>query len=88
MSGFIKQERDKQAATAQAAAAKSAKAAEDAAKRSGSAKKAQDAIKAAQDAQLKKYSEAVTSMQLDIAQRELEGAKISLQELQAVNIKR
>lgn len=86
VSGFIKQERDKQAAAAQAAAAKSAKAAEDAAKREAEAqKKAQDAIKAAQDAQLKKYSEAVTSMQLDIAQRELEGAKISLQELQAVN---
>lgn len=86
VSGFIKQERDKQAAAAQAAAAKSAKAAEDMAKREAEAqKKAQDAIKAAQDAQLKKYSEAVTSMQLDIAQRELEGAKISLQELQAVN---
>ena len=86
VSGFIKQERDKQAQAAQAAAAKSAKAAEDAAKREAeAAKKAQDAIKAAQDAQLKKYSEAVTSMQLDIAQRELEGAKISLQELQAVN---
>ena len=86
VSGFIKQERDKQAAAAQAAAAKSAKAAEDAAKREAEAqKKAQDAIKAAQDAQLKKYSEAVTAMQLDIAQREIEGARISLQELQAVN---
>lgn len=86
VSGFIKQERDKQAQAAQAAAAKSAKAAEDAAKREADAqKKAQDAIKAAQDAQLKKYSEAVTAMQLDIAQREIEGAKISLQELQAVN---
>lgn len=86
VSGFIKQERDKQAQAAQAAAARSAKAAEDAAKREADAqKKAQDAIKAAQDAQLKKYSEAVTAMQLDIAQREIEGAKISLQELQAVN---
>jgi hypothetical protein len=86
VSGFIKQERDKQAQAAQAAAARSAKAAEDAAKREADAqKKAQDAIKAAQDAQLKKYSEAVTAMQLDIAQRELEGAQISLQELQAVN---
>lgn len=86
VSGFIKQERDKQAAAAQAAAARSAKAAEDAAKREAEAqKKAQDAIKAAQDAQLKKYAEAVTAMQLDIAQREIEGAKISLQELQAVN---
>lgn len=86
VSGFIKQERDKQAQYAQAAAAKAEKAAQDAAKREAEAhKKAQDAIKAAQDAQLKKYSEAVTSMQLDIAQREIEGAKISLQELQAVN---
>lgn len=86
VSGFIKTERDKQAQAAQAAAAKSAKAAEDAAKREADAqKKAQDAIKAAQEAQLKKYSEAVTAMQLDIAQRELEGAQISLQELQAVN---
>ena len=74
------------AAVKPAAAAKSAKAAEDAAKREADAqKKAQDAIKAAQEAQLKKYSEAVTAMQLDIAQREIEGAKISLQELQAVN---
>lgn len=89
VSGFIKQERDKQAAAAQAAAAKSAKAAEDAAKREAEAqKKAQDAIKAAQDAQLKKYSEAVTAMQLDIAQREIEGAQTSLQELQAVNDKK
>lgn len=86
VSGFIKQERNKQAQYAQAAAAKSAKAAEDAAKREADAqKKAQDAIKAAQDAQLKKYSEAVRAMQLDIAQREIEGAKVSLQELQAVN---
>lgn len=86
VSGFIKEERDKQAQYAQAAAAKAEKAAQDAAKREADAqKKAQDAIKAAQDAQLKKYSEAVTSMQLDIAQRELEGAEISLQELQAVN---
>lgn len=86
VSGFIKQERDKQAQYAQAAAAKAEKAAQDAAKREAeAAKKAQDAIKAAQDAQLKKYSEAVTAMQLDIAQREIEGAKISLQELQAVN---
>lgn len=86
MTGLEKSERDKQAQAAQAAAARSAKAAEDAAKREADAqKKAQDAIKAAQDAQLKKYSEAVTAMQLDIAQREIEGAKISLQELQAVN---
>lgn len=86
VSGFIKQERDKQAQAAQAAAAKAEKAAQDAAKREAeAAKKAQDAIKAAQDAQLKKYSEAVTAMQLDIAQREIEGAQISLQELQAVN---
>lgn len=89
VSGFIKQERDKQAQAAQAAAARSAKAAEDAAKREAEAqKKAQDAIKAAQDAQLKKYSEAVTAMQLDIAQREIEGAQTSLQELQAVNDKK
>lgn len=89
VSGFIKQERDKQAQAAQAAAARSAKAAEDAAKREADAhKKAQDAIKAAQDAQMKKYNEAVTAMQLDIAQREIEGANISLQELQAVNDKR
>ena len=86
VSGFIKQERDKQAQYAQAAAAKKAKAAEDAAKREADAqKKAQDAIKAAQDAQMKKYNEAVTAMQLDMAQREIEGAEISLQELQAVN---
>lgn len=89
VSGFIKQERDKQAQAAQAAAARSAKAAEDAAKREADAqKKAQDAIRAAQDAQLKKYSEAVTAMQLDIAQREIEGAQTSLQELQAVNDKK
>jgi hypothetical protein len=89
VSGFVKQERDKQAQYAQAAAAKKAKAAEDAAKREAEAhKKAQDTIKAAQDAQMKKYNEAVTAMQLDIAQREIEGAQISLQELQAVNDKK
>lgn len=89
VSGFIKQERDKQAAAAQAAAAKAEKAAQDAAKREAeAARKAQEAIKAAQDAQLKSYAEAVTAMQLDIAQREIEGSKISLQELQAVNDKK
>lgn len=86
VSGFIKQERDKQVAAAKAAAEAKKKAAEDAAKKEADAyKKQMDELKKAQDAQLKKYSEAVTSMQLDIAQRELEGAKISLQELQAVN---
>ena len=89
LSGFIKQERDKQAQAAQAAATKSAKAAEDAAKKEAEAHKAaQDAIRAAQDTQMKKYNEAVTAMQLDIAQREIEGANITLQELQAVNDKR
>lgn len=86
ITGLEKSERDKQVANAKAAEDAKVKAAEDAAKREADAqKKAQDAIKAAQDAQLKKYSEAVTAMQLDIAQREIEGAKISFQELQAVN---
>lgn len=86
VSGFVKQERDKQVAAAKAAAEAKKKAAEDAAKKEADTyKKQMDELKKAQDAQLKKYSEAVTSMQLDIAQRELEGAKISLQELQAVN---
>lgn len=86
VSGFVKQERDKQVAAAKAAAEAKKKAAEDAAKKEADAyKKQMDGLKKAQDAQLKKYSEAVTSMQLDIAQREMEGAKISLQELQAVN---
>lgn len=86
VSGFEKAERDKQVAAAKAAAAAKKKAAEDAAKaEADAAKKAADELKKAQDAQLKKYSEAVTAMQLDIAQREIEGAKISLQELQAVN---
>lgn len=89
ITGFEKAERDKRVANAKAAEDAKAKAAEDAAKREADArKKAQDAIKAAQDAQLKKYSEAVTAMQLDIAQREIEGAKTSLQELQAVNDKK
>lgn len=86
VSGFEKAERDKQVAAAKAAAAAKKKAAEDAAKaEADAAKKAADELKKAQDAQLKKYSEAVTAMQLDIAQRELEGAQTSLQELQAVN---
>lgn len=86
VSGFIKQERDKQVANAKAAAEKKKKAAEDAAKAEADAyKKAQDELKKAQDQQIKNYQEAVTAMQLDIAQREIEGAKISLQELQAVN---
>lgn len=86
VSGFVKQERDKRVAAAKAAAEAKKKAAEDAAKKEADAyKKQMDELKKAQDAQLKKYSEAVTAMQLDIAQREIEGAKISLQELQAVN---
>lgn len=84
--GFEKAERDKQVADAKAAAEEKKKATEAAAKAAAeTAKKQAEVLKKAQDAQLKKYSEAVTSMQLDIAQRELEGAKISLQELQAVN---
>lgn len=86
MTGLEKSERDKQVANAKAAAEAKKKAAEAAAKAEADAyKKAQDELKKAQDAQLKKYSEAVTAMQLDIAQREIEGAQISLQELQAVN---
>lgn len=89
VSGFEKAERDKQVAAAKAAAAAKKKAAEDAAKaEADAAKKAADELKKAQDAQLKSYAEAVTAMQLDIAQRELEGAQTSLQELQAVNDKK
>lgn len=89
VSGFVKQERDKQVAAAEAAAAAKKKAAEDAAKaEADAAKKAADELKKAQDAQLKSYAEAVTAMQLDIAQREIEGSKTSLQELQAVNDKK
>nr|DAF68881.1 MAG TPA: tail length tape measure protein [Caudoviricetes sp.] len=89
VSGFIKQERDKQVAAAKAAAEAKKKAAEDAAKAEADAyKKAQDELKKAQDAQIKSYQEAVTTMQLDIAQREMEGSEISLQELQAVNDKK
>lgn len=89
VSGFEKAERDKQVAAAKAAAAAKKKAAEDAAKaEADAAKKAADELKKAQDAQLKSYAEAVTAMQLDIAQRELEGARTSLQELQAVNDKK
>lgn len=89
VSGFEKQERDKQVAAAKAAAEAKKKAAEDAAKKEADAyKKAQDELKKAQDQQIKSYEEAVTAMQLDIAQRELEGNKISLQELQAVNDKK
>lgn len=89
VSGFEKAERDKQVAAAKAAAAAKKKAAEDAAKaEADAAKKAADELKKAQDAQLKSYAEAVTAMQLDIAQREIEGAKTSLQELQAVNDKK
>lgn len=89
MTGLEKSERDKQVANAKAAAEAKKKAAEDAAKAEADAyKKAQDELKKAQDQQIKSYQEAVTAMQLDIAQRELEGNKISLQELQAVNDKK
>lgn len=89
VSGFEKAERDKQVAAAKAAAEAKKRAAEDAAKAEADAyKKAQDELKKAQDQQIKSYQEAVTAMQLDIAQRELEGSKISLQELQAVNDKK
>ena len=86
VSGFLKAERDKQVAAARAAAEKKKKAAEDAAKAEADAyKKAQDELKKAQDQQIKSYQEAVTAMQLDIAQREMEGSEISLQELRAIN---
>ena len=89
VSGFLKAERDKQVAAARAAAEKKKKAAEDAAKAEADAyKKAQDELKKAQDQQIKSYQEAVTAMQLDIAQREMDGNEISLQELQAVNDKK
>ena len=89
MTGFEKAERDKRAANAKAAGDAKVKAAEDAAKKEADAyKKSQDAIKAAQDQQIKRYEEAVTAMELDIAQRKIEGNKASLQELQAVNDKK
>lgn len=89
ISGFEKAEQDKRAANAKAAGDAKVKAAEDAAKKEADAyKKSQDAIKAAQDRQIKSYEEAVTAMELDIAQRKIEGAKTSLQELQAVNDKK
>ena len=89
ITGLKKSERDKQVETAKAAAAAEAKSAEDAEKaRVDAYKKAQDDLKAAQDQQIKRYEEAVTAMELDIAQRKIEGNKTSLQELQAVNDKK
>ena len=86
ISGLEKAEQDKRAANVKAAEDAKVKAAEATEKaRVDAYKKAQDQLKAAQDQQIKRYEEAVTAMELDIAQREIEGNKASLQELQAVN---
>lgn len=89
ISGLKKAEQDKQVSNAKAAEDKKLRAAEDAEKAKVDAyKKAQDQLKAAQDRQIKRYEEAVTAMELDIAQREIERGKASLQELQAVTDKK
>lgn len=89
ITGFEKAERDKQIAAAKAAADQKKKAAEDAAKAEADVqKRALDELKKAQEAQLKSYADAVTTMQIDIAERELQGNQASLEELQAINDKK
>lgn len=84
--GIEKSERDKQVAAAKAAAAAKKKAAEDAIKAEQDAlKKADEARKKQQQEVITAYANAVEAMRLDLAEKELQGQKASLTELQAIN---
>lgn len=92
VSGIEMQEQAKRAAAAKAAAA-AAKAAADAKKKAeedrikaiaDAEKKAEDERKAQQDLILKQYGEAVTALQLDIAEKEVAGGQATLEEQKRV----
>lgn len=84
-SGIEMQEQAKRAAAAKAAADAKKKAEEDRIKAIADAeKKAADERKAQQDLILKQYGEAVTALQLDIAEKEVAGGQATLEEQKRV----
>lgn len=85
VSGIEMQEQAKRAAAAKAAADAKKKAEEDRIKAIADAeKKAADERKAQQDLILKQYREAVTALQLDIAEKEVAGGQSTLEEQKRV----
>lgn len=85
ISGIENQENAKRAAAAKAAANAKKKAEEDRIKAIADAeKKAADERKAQQDLILKQYEEAVTALQLDIAEKEVAGGQATLEEQKRV----
>lgn len=85
VSGIEMQEQAKRAAAAKAAADAKKKAEEDRIKAIADAeKKAADERKAQQDLILKRYGEAVTALQLDIAEKEVAGGQSTLEEQKRV----
>lgn len=85
VSGIEMQEQAKRAAAAKAAADAKKKAEEDRIKAIADAeKKAADERKAQQDLILKQYGEAVTALQLDIAEKEAAGGQATLEEQKRV----
>lgn len=85
VSGIEKGEQAKRVAAAKAAADAKKKAEEDRIKAIADAeKKAADELKKQQDLVLKQYGEAVTALQLDIAEKEVAGGKATLEEQQRI----
>lgn len=85
VSGFVKQERDKQAQAAKAAAEAKKKAAEDAAKAEADAvKKQAEVLKKAQEDTIKAYEQSVKTMEIEIAENQLRTGKTSIEETQRV----
>lgn len=85
MTGLEKSERDKQVATAKAAAEKKKKATEAATKAEAEAvKKQAEVLKKAQEETIKAYEQSVKKMELEIAENQLRTGKTSIEEMQHV----
>lgn len=85
MTGLEKSERDKQVATAKAAAEKKKKATEAATKAEAEAvKKQAEVLKKAQEETIKAYEQSVKTMELEIAENQLRTGKTSIEESQRV----
>lgn len=85
MTGLEKSERDKQVATAKAAAEKKKKATEAATKAEAEAvKKQAEVLKKAQEETIKAYEQSVKKMELEIAEAQLRTGKTSIEETQHV----
>lgn len=85
MTGLEKSERDKQVATAKAAAEQKKKATEAATKAEAEAvKKQAEVLKKAQEETIKAYEQSVKTMELEIAENQLRTGKTSIEESQRV----